>query len=75
MDVLGEPLSVRFPLTLREKEVLRYCAYGFTKGQIAYRMGIGLGTVGNHLTHIRLKLSYRGTIAGLITLAKSLGEI
>lgn len=44
------------PLTSRELEVLRLLALGYTNRQIAKDLVISLGTVKNHVEHIRAKL-------------------
>lgn len=44
-------------LTLREAEILRAVALGYKRREIAERLGISEGTVGNHITRIYRKLN------------------
>jgi len=57
-DVLPmqKPTDLPEPLTSRELEVLRLLALGYTNRQIAEELVISLGTVKNHVEHIRAKL-------------------
>lgn len=57
-DVLPmqKPTDLPEPLTSRELEVLRLLALGYTNRQIAEELMISLGTVKNHVEHIRAKL-------------------
>jgi len=43
-------------LTPREREVTELAAKGLTGREIAAHLGIGIGTVRNHLQHARQKL-------------------
>lgn len=51
-----KPADLPEPLTSRELEVLRLLALGYTNRQIAKDLVISLGTVKNHVEHIRAKL-------------------
>ncbi len=51
-----KPADLPDPLTSRELEVLRLLALGYTNRQIAKDLVISLGTVKNHVEHIRAKL-------------------
>ncbi len=53
----SKPADLPEPLTSRELEVLRLLALGYTNRQIAKELTISLGTVKNHVEHIRAKLS------------------
>ena len=44
------------PLTERETEILRAVARGYKRQEIAEKLGISAGTVGNHITSIYRKL-------------------
>ena len=52
----SKPADLPEPLTSRELEVLRLLALGYTNRQIAKELVISLGTVKNHVEHIRAKL-------------------
>jgi len=52
----AKPADLSDPLTSRELEVLRLLALGYTNRQIAKDLVISLGTVKNHVEHIRAKL-------------------
>ena len=52
----SKPADLAEPLTSRELEVLRLLALGYTNRQIAQELVISLGTVKNHVEHIRAKL-------------------
>lgn len=51
-----KPADLPEPLTSRELEVLRLLALGRTNRRIAAELVISLGTVKNHVEHIRAKL-------------------
>lgn len=51
-----EPAELANPLTSRELEVLQLVALGHTNRKIAEELVISLGTVKNHLEHVRAKL-------------------
>ncbi len=52
----SQPANLPDPLTARELEVLRFLALGYTNRKIAETLVISLGTVKNHVEHIRAKL-------------------
>lgn len=52
-----EKLSVEKPLSVREKEVLRLIALGFTNKQIGAELSISIKTVETHKSNIRDKLN------------------
>ncbi len=49
-------------LTARERQVLAYAAMGQSQKQIAYTLGISIGTVGNHLSAGMQKLGVRSRV-------------
>lgn len=53
---MQKPADLPEPLTSRELEVLRLLALGHTNRQIAEELVISLGTVKNHVEHVRAKL-------------------
>jgi DNA-binding CsgD family transcriptional regulator len=59
------PFRRGHPLTRRESDVAALVAEGFTDDEIAARLGIAAGTVGNHLLRIfrRLGLRNRAQVA------------
>jgi DNA-binding NarL/FixJ family response regulator len=70
-DHLASPPAARCqprqhaPLTARQTEIARLIAEGLTNGQIANRLVLTPGTVGNHVGHIlrRLGASNRAQVA------------
>jgi DNA-binding NarL/FixJ family response regulator len=54
------------PLTKREEEVLDHLAKGFSSGEIAERLSIGVETVNSHLKHIYAKLHVRSRTEAVI---------
>jgi DNA-binding CsgD family transcriptional regulator len=54
------------PLTKREEEVLDLLAKGFSSGEIAQQLNIGLETVNSHLKHIYGKLHVRSRTEAVI---------
>jgi DNA-binding NarL/FixJ family response regulator len=53
-------------LTKREEEVLEHLAKGFSSGEIAQRLNIGVETVNSHLKHIYSKLHVRSRTEAVI---------
>ncbi len=51
---------LELPLSLREREVLRYAATGMSNRELAERLAIGEATVKAHMTSIFQKLGLRG---------------
>lgn len=57
-----EPLQPRFPLTVREEEVLVTVATGLTNTEIAEELHISLSTVKAHLSSLMTKLDARNRV-------------
>jgi DNA-binding CsgD family transcriptional regulator len=57
--------TAMFKLTLREREVLRLLAAGFTYAQVARSLGISLHTVGSHIKNLYRKLDVHNAAAAV----------
>jgi DNA-binding CsgD family transcriptional regulator len=60
MDVSDQaPCLEQDPLSVREREITRYVAFGMRNGEVAAKLCISPHTVRTHLNHIFLKLGVR----------------
>ena len=54
-------------ITPKQKEVLLYLSKGYPNKEIAYRMGLSVSTIKQHLTGMYLRLNVNSRIEALIT--------
>jgi DNA-binding NarL/FixJ family response regulator len=80
-DQSSEPLPRPQPLTLRELEILRLLAEGYSNPEIAGAVHLAPGTVKNHVSSILLKLGARDRTRAVLRaldlglLTRSAGEV
>jgi DNA-binding CsgD family transcriptional regulator len=72
-EFLPEPLEIRYGLTPRESEVLRWVAQGKTNSEVATILGIRTNTVRTHLERIFVKLGVETRHAASLCALESLG--